>query len=326
MPELSFYERLKAQQVAWAAAHGISHEQTEASRHRPWVLKSQFKALNLWRPGWWSLIAGKEHLWARSLTSSQCFAVNLFAPLIGRASLARELCRRLLPERGIDVRDTIELVLEFTPDGARHWLGERDHPTQVDAALVIRRDRRPSGYLLIEVKLGESAFGSCSGVNGLATGVRGNPRPERCLHLASILGDPARQCWLTESEGRRYWEHMLSAGSSFRFDHLPADDACPFGSGLYQLMRNKVLAHSLVSESGADWADFALCAHPKNQRLYTLGREIAGTTDARAAFRSLFPDSDGLREIDPSSIVEAMVGNEPEFEPWGDWICERYEL
>jgi len=60
-----FYAHLKTQQAAWARAQGIADAQTEADH--AWVLKPEFRELNLWHPSWWSLIAGKEHRWARAL-------------------------------------------------------------------------------------------------------------------------------------------------------------------------------------------------------------------------------------------------------------------
>jgi hypothetical protein len=170
MMHLDFYDDLKAHQVAWAQSHGIGDQQTEAAQARPWVLRPQFRELNLWDPRWWSFIAGKEHRWARALTSSQCFAVNLFAPLAADPALARRVLARLRPDHLLAEADTVEVALEFTPSRAPGWLGESGHATQVDAAFVVRRDGGPIGYLLVEVKLGERKLGACRGARKLVPG------------------------------------------------------------------------------------------------------------------------------------------------------------
>ena len=61
----------------------------------------------------------------RALTSSQCFGVNLFAPLALDPALARQVLPKLLPERALATTDTVEDALEFTPLNGPKWLGER---------------------------------------------------------------------------------------------------------------------------------------------------------------------------------------------------------
>ena len=271
---LDFYGHLKARQVAWARSQGIADGQTETDH--PWVLKPEFRERNLWDPSWWSLIADKEHVWARSLTSSQCFGINLFAPLALDRALAGQTLTSLLPHRGLAATDTVEVAFEFTPQDGPRWLGERpQQPTQVDAAFIVRRDRRPIGYLLVEVKLGERGFGACRGARRPSPGSTGNPNPDRCRSLVQILAQPESQCWLAETEGRRYWRYMREETGPFRFERLPSGAACPFSGGLYQLMRNRVLAYALVREGGAEWADVALCIHPANHAVDVLDERSA---------------------------------------------------
>jgi hypothetical protein len=324
---VDFYDHLKAQQAAWARSLGIADGQTEAAHGRPWVLKPEFRELNLWHPSWWSLITGKEHVWARALTSSQCFGVNLFAPLALDQALARQVLRSLLPQRNLAASDTVEVDFEFTPENGPKWLGERrQQPTQVDAAFIIRRDERPIGYLLVEVKLGERGFGACRGARKPIPGASGNPDPDRCRSLAQILVQPERRCWLAEAEGRHYWRYAREEAGPFRFDRLPPDAACPFSGGLYQLMRNRVLAHALVQEGGAAWADVALCIHPANDAVDVLDETVGGTSGAQAAFRSLLRSEDGLLELSPQALINAVVTASPGLGFWAEWVRDRYQL
>jgi hypothetical protein len=324
MPQPSFYDRLKTQQVAWAQGQGIDARQTEAGR--PWVLRPEHRILNFWNPGWWSHIAGKEHRWARALTSSQCFAVNLFAPLAADPALAREVLLRLRPSRALATGDTVEVALEFTPAQAHQWLGERAQATQVDAAFIVRRQGHPIGYLLVEVKLGERRPGVCRGARKPTSRSVGNPRAERCRSLAQVLTDPQRQCWLAEIEGRNYWRYLRDAGGPFRFDRLAPDAPCPFSGGLYQLMRNYVLAQALVCDGGAEWADFALCIHPDNESVRVLEEPVAGTASAHAAFRSLLQQDKGLLELEPNAIIDATLAASPALAGWGEWMRDRYRV
>jgi hypothetical protein len=326
MPELSFYDGLKTQQVAWARSVGIADRDTEADRSRPWVLKPESQARNLWDPAWWSRIAGKEHPWARALTSSQCFAVNLFAPLAADPEAARRVLACLRPDRILSAAETVEMALEFTPPQARGWLGESRQATQVDVAFVVRRDDRPVGYLLVEVKLGERRLGACRGAKRPSVRSAANPRPDRCRSLAQILADPGSQCWLAEAEGRTYWRYMRDEAGPFRFDGLAPDAPCPFAGGLYQLMRNRVLAQALVREGGAEWADLALCVHPGNDAVDVLDEAVGGSSSAQAAFTALLGPQEGLLEISPRAVIEATLAVAPGLAPWGEWVRGRYQL
>ena len=324
---LDFYDDLKARQLVWARSQGIADGKTEADRARPWVLKPEFRELNLFSPSWWSLIAGKEHRWSRALTSSQCFGVNLFAPLALDRALARQVLPKLLPERALATTDAVEVALEFTPPNGPKWLGERrQQPTQVDAAFIVRRHGGPIGYLLVEVKLGERGFGACRGASKPRSDAPGNPDPDRCRSLARILAEPERQCWLAEAQGRHYWRYMSEKGGPFRFDRLPPDAACPFSGGLYQLMRNRVLADALVREGGAAWADVALCVHPANDAVDLLDEAVGGTSSALAAFRSLLRSKDGLLDLTPQALIDAVVAASPPLGAWAHWVRDRYQL
>lgn len=64
--------------------------------------------------------------------------------------------------------------------------------------------------------------------------------------------------WLTYSEGRRYWEWILDHGIGLNEDALACVQAYPFRQGLYQRMRNRVLADLLARNTEAEWADFTV--------------------------------------------------------------------
>ena len=318
MSKRRFYDRLKDHQIAWAETHGLAAADREVKQGRPWVLKEEEKRRNLFEPNWWRFIEGKEHRWARALTSSQCFAVNLFAPLAENSHVARSVFQKLVADRTLSTDDEISLAFEHTPDGGPNWLGERGQPTQVDVFFTVFRGERAHGHLLVEVKLGEAEFGSCRG----ARKGKGNPDPSRCLNLTEVLAKPHQQCWLVESEGRRYWEHMKLSDSGFRLGSLPPGSSCPFAGGLYQVMRNQVLAQQICTNSEAKWADVALCIHSGNLDVRRLRLPVAGHEDVTEAFSAT--NSVPLREIDFAEIIAASSAALPSLNKWADWMTTRY--
>ena len=98
---------------------------------------------------------------------------------------------------------------------------------------------------------------------------------------------------------------MTAKPPRFRFEGLAGDAPCPFRHGLYQLMRNRVLADALIEETDAGWADFAVCIHPGNHQARRLAEAIGGKTDAVEAFRAI-AGADAVVELDPMAVVEAV--------------------
>jgi hypothetical protein len=144
-------------------------------------------------------------------------------------ALARLVLRTLLPARRLAAADAVKVALEYTPQDGPGWLGERpQQPTQVDAAFIVWRDERSVGYLLVGVKLREWGFGACRGAARPSAGAHGNPHPDRRRSLAQIMAEPQRQCWLVETERRRYWRYICDESGLFRFDRLDSGAACPF--------------------------------------------------------------------------------------------------
>ena len=311
---------MRDRQLAWALAGGIPLNALE-ERHgkTSWVLKSEHRKLNLFRPAWWDYIEGAEHRWARALNSSQCFAVNLFAPLAEDSVLARKVLNGLLPERSLDCNDLVSICFEFTPSGSASWLGERRQATQVDVYFQILRSGRCRGHILVEVKYSEETFGCCRGWNPAST----NPDRSRCLDVTAILSPPHSNCWLVESEGRKYWDIMSQQTSTIREHAIGQAGSCPFRYGLYQLMRNRVLADELTRRSGAEWADFAVCFHPANQQVLTLHEPVSSTTNVFDAFRSL-SSPNAVADWNAQRVLETIRKKDDRLTDWGRWMQDRY--
>lgn len=316
---------MKRHQLSWALANDVTPDMLEADR--PWVLKKEHQEQNLFDPSWWRHIAGHEHQWARSLNSSQCFAVNVFAPLAEDSDLAKAVWARIYPQRPLDPADTVTVEFEHTPQGADEWLGESRHrqQTQVDVFFTVLRGDTAVGHLLVEVKFTETEFGECRGAKPSTATRPGNPDRSRCVDLGAILANPPRQCWLVETEGRRYWEIMKSPTSSFGLDRVALPSPCPFRHGLYQLMRNRVLADEIVANTEAEWADVAVSLHPENSACRVLSDPVGGYDDVIHAFNSVVA-SNPVQAIDPGTVVRAI---DDESTIWSDWAAtmqSRYRL
>jgi len=268
MTRANFVKHMQQHQVLWAAANGLHPTATENGGTRDHVLLHEHRKHNLFDPDWWELISGKEHRWARSLTSSQCFAVNLFAPLVYDSALALAVFERLFPHR-MEPGISVEICLEFAPAETAKWLGEKGQTTQVDACFIVSRSRAQIGFVLVEVKLAETGFGTCRGAKPADRNGSGNPDPNRCKDFGQVRRSPETYCWMVTRHGRRYWE-WLSDAEWFDLGHVPDTDGCPFRDGGYQLIRNAVLARALMIEAGASWAEVAVCVHPGNDIAHQL--------------------------------------------------------
>ena len=113
-----FSDDMKVHFFDWAKSDGIVPGALETRQGKSrWVLEEGHKRLNISSENWWRRIVTGEHQWARALNSSQCFAVNLFAPLAEDPDLARSLLQRLVPGLKRTADDEISHHFEHTPDG-----------------------------------------------------------------------------------------------------------------------------------------------------------------------------------------------------------------
>jgi hypothetical protein len=315
---------MRHRQLSWALEGGVPAAALEERRGKAsWVLKREYQKLNLFRPAWWDHITGAEHRWARALNSSQCFAVNIFAPLAEDPVRARKALQLLLPTREFAPGDDIAIRFEFTPEGAAAWLGERGQPTQIDVYFGVTRSNRCIGHVLVEVKFTESSFGCCRGWETKIDTPSSNPDLSRCLDSAAIVSAPEANCWLAQSEGRQYWKIMSEPGSSIHATAIRVAGGCPFRHGLYQMMRNRVLADELGRRTGAAWADFAVCRHSDNKRVVVLAEPVLSLLDAVGAFRSL-SSNDAILDWDAEKIVRAIASTDDRLDDWRAWMLRRY--
>jgi len=216
---------------------------------------------------------GLAHRYVRHVRSSQAFALSLFAPLDDDG------VRRVFVRLGHRVGDVDAPVFEYedTTDRLAEASKRSPHRTQVDVLLrgITDDDRRVAA--VIEVKLGEVDFGTCSAFDSAE-----NTDRDVCARPGLFGGEPDR-CFQLNNHGhgrRRYAEYL--AAVDLTPPSLDADDGgCWVRGGRSQPMRNLALAHLLVTEDETDEVVFALCA-PRRHR--TMWRRLA-------EFREVFHDT-----------------------------------
>jgi hypothetical protein len=235
-----------------------------------------------------------------------------------------------MPERSIKDEDQVIADFEFTPVEAPTWLGEEKQPTQIDVYFEVKRQAECIGHVLIEVKYSERSFGACRGwTKRVPKGkhdldpIKFNQDRSRCLNIAAVINSPNTQCWLAEQEGRNYWELLKTPSSSIRLDVIQQTSGCPFRYGLYQMMRNRVLADELMRHTGAKWAEFIVCRHPKNDKVIELKDDVYLSLNAVTAFRS-FSNPNSVLEWNPIDILRAIASTSDSLQDWELWMRDRY--
>ncbi len=245
---------------------------------------------------------GLTHRYVRHVRSSQAFALSLFAPL---DDLGVQRLFALLGHP--DVHAVEAPVFEYEDPADR--LGEASsrsrHRTQVD---VLLRGTTLAGrrvLALIEVKLGEPNFGSCSAFESAE-----NPDRDVCGQPGLFGGEPDR-CFQIRNHGRghrRYAEYLKNVTVSAPTPRAD-DGGCWVRTGSSQPMRNLALAHLLVSEGEADNVVFALCAPRGHTAMWRRFDE----------FRALFSDTDTvlIRDAPAEAVADAHLDG-------GKAMRERY--
>lgn len=241
--------------------------------------------------------AGLRHRFFDHVCSSQAFAVNLFGALDDEGVVA--VARTLDPT--VDSAD--EPIFELTDPADR--LAERTHAsphaTQVDVALRTRTTDGARHLILIEVKLTEDDFNSCSAYQSPDNDTR-----EVCARPGLFGGDPA-QCFQLRNHGRedprRYDQHL--PGGLQQPDGAPA--GCLVRGGLNQPMRNIALADALIDAGEADRATFALCAHDGHRAIWRRWAEARRLLPAGQVTLADLPASHVIRQLADDTATELLA-------------------
>lgn len=190
----------------------------------------------------------KLHKYAKHVRSSQSFAVNLFGGL-PESGVRAILCSFFGP---IGTVERPMLEWEDEQDRLRETV-MKGQQTQVDVLLRGTRSTGEPVALLVEVKLTEIDFGSCSGA-----GDKNNDTPHLCSTPGPFGSDPLNCFKLRNGGGkeRRTYDRYIPVAS------LPSSntfDGCWYRTTAYQPMRNVATAAMLQKEDGVE-TTVAVCA------------------------------------------------------------------
>jgi len=204
-----------------------------------------------------TLLRGKglAHGFVDHVRSSQAFALNLFA---GLGSEAQQALWTMLTEEPV-TPSGLEFEFADPQDALAEAQPNRPHRTQVD--VLLRGDLLDGRRLaaLVEVKLSETGFGSCSAFHSAK-----NDRRDICRSAGPWGGDPTGCFQLRNHDGphRRRYDKVLHEN-----DLEPRAPVCDFLE-LNQPMRNVALARALIDRHEADASIVALCAPRANRNVW----------------------------------------------------------
>lgn len=198
----------------------------------------------------WDDVASRNklHKYAKHVRSSQAFAINLFGGLPD--SGVRAILSSFFGPVGTVERPFLEYEDEL--DRLRETV-MKGQQTQVDVLLRGTRSTGEPVAVLVEVKLTETDFGSCSGA-----GDKNNDTPHLCSTPGPFGSDP-QNCFKLRNGGgkaRRTYDRYIPIAS------LPSSstfDGCWYRTTAYQPMRNVAMAAMMSTEDGVETV-VAVCA------------------------------------------------------------------
>jgi hypothetical protein len=201
---------------------------------------------------------GLLHRHVLHVRSSQAFALNMLAPLTMDAWTA--IARHHLHDPEAVVTEFAEFEYTDPQDSLAEMTKASPHATQVDCLVRVRLGGGRLHALLIEVKLSEDSFSTCSAYTS-----ERNSRRAICGQPGPFGGDPAGCFQLAnhDREHRRRYDIALGAAG-----HEPTSFGCWFRDGANQVMRNAALAKTLIARGEVASASVILMAPDDHRAIW----------------------------------------------------------
>lgn len=279
--------RLDTHLGAWASEHGLAMRTTHH-------IKDPLDNLTTTSQASYRHLATQQllHHQIAHLRSSQAFALNLLAPL-DADGWARLLQGRI----PVDIEQAEPAVFEFqdTDDHLGEATIASPHTTQTDALVRITAPQGHRHVVLIEVKLSEPAFGTCS-----AWASSRNDRRHICTTPGPFGGNPAGCFQLAnhDREARRRYDTYLGP-----LEGPTGDTGCWFREA-NQIMRNVALARVLIATGQADTATVALVAPAQHSSIWRQWRDhTAPLADVPGITFAELPAENILTEHEPDDAA-----------------------
>lgn len=193
---------------------------------------------------------GVVHTYFSHVRSSQAFALNMLAPLTPQAWT--EIARHHLGDPDAQVVEPVAFEYTDPDDALAEATKASPHATQVDCLVRVRLGNGRTHAMLIEVKLSEDNFSTCSAYMS-----PNNTRQAICAQPGPFGGDPTGCFQLAnhDREHRRRYDEMLG-----RPRDEPVTFGCWFRDGANQVMRNAALAKALIVRGEVESASMLLMA------------------------------------------------------------------
>lgn len=269
------------------------------------------------------------HLQVHNLCSSWVLCANLYFPfrndLDDRALLASFLRQHVSPL----IAEVHGLELEYELQGELHpsqLLGEMEGgrgwgQTSPDVAFLVKTGSGNSGLVLTESKFTEHSFYPCSARTTVDSEDRpANPDPDRCLHLADVLGDPDGLCHHCAWK-RRYWDHLRLVANQQAMARLRS---CPAAMAGYQLFRQQALAEGIAARGGYELVVSCVAYDERNTTLVQCLTET-GIPDFTQGWAELFTGQARFTTFTHRQWVSWVRQHAAErWTAWLTYVAERY--
>jgi hypothetical protein len=241
------------------------------------------------------------HLGKAHLNSSQILCFNIFFPFIYNT-------KPLEPYFKKHVRGFYKFSgkMEFEYTDPLNLLNET-RQTNVDLAIEWLDDCCNLNLFLLEFKYTEDSFGECSKYN-----------KEKCRYLDTR--NQSKKCYLT-NKGIKYWDELTQNGP-IKTESIVGKGACPFKSGLYQLMRNQLLAHMLEKTGRYKKVIFGVI-YPERNKALERGVSAILTNGPKVAWCDLLNSPDRFLVI----LLDDLLTSVYEYSNdnlWKEFIKEKH--
>ncbi|MCJ7574950.1 hypothetical protein MUO93_11940 [Candidatus Bathyarchaeota archaeon] len=276
-------------------------------REYPHILPKEQWEKNLWEGSQEKILKYIEneginwHTGKAHLNSSQIFCFNLFYPFIGNLQPFEPYFMEHV--KGFQKFGNY-MKFEFTN---RSLLNEKT-PTNIDLAIDWIESNSERNLFLFEFKYTENSFGGCKNYN-----------KEKCTDLRAV--QDINRCHLREAEVE-YWKY-LGANGPIKIDKLANSDTCPFKGGLYQLMRNQLLAHRLEESGKYNKVVFGAIYPQQNTLLHNQLNKIRILDNTTVPWESLLKEPYKFLRVPLEDLFASLI-NQNVDEPWKDFITKKH--
>jgi len=242
------------------------------------------------------------HLGKAHLNSSQILCFNLFFPFIYNTMPLEPYFRN-----NVSGFNKFAGIMEFEYTDPLNLLNEKKQ-TNVDLAMEWLDDDCNINLFLFEFKYTEDSFGTCSKYN-----------KEKCRDLDTY--NHPKKCYLTNNK-IKYWDELIQNGP-IKIELIVGKEICPFRSGLYQLMRNQLLAHTLEKTGRYKKVIFGVIYPKQNKALERGVSAIRTVNGTEVSWCSLIKNSDRFQVILLDDLLTSMFKHSND-NSWKEFLIEKY--